>query len=145
MPEVNLKPMECGMAGQGILKIERIALGVGVILYSAAHKRAAGAHIVAPVSPTPNPNHPGQYANVAIPHILDGLRQQGVEPPFSVAVAGGATMMAMSAGANLGQKLVAAVKDELQKANLDVKMEDTGGQKIRSMVLDIDAGKIKIA
>jgi chemotaxis receptor (MCP) glutamine deamidase CheD len=42
------------------------------------------------------------------------------------------------------QHLIEAVKLALAKANLAVKIEETGGSKLRSMLLDIDAGKIRV-
>jgi chemotaxis receptor (MCP) glutamine deamidase CheD len=67
-----------------------------------------------------------------------------VKPPLSVAIAGGAALLRSQSAMGSSQKMADAVKEALQKASLQVKLEDTGGVKIRSMILDVDAGKIKI-
>jgi chemotaxis receptor (MCP) glutamine deamidase CheD len=84
------------------------------------------------------------YANTAIPHDLEALAQRGVKPPFSIAIAGGASMLKSQNASGSSQQVVQAVKDALKAANLSAKIEETGGTKIRSMTLDIDAGKIRI-
>jgi chemotaxis receptor (MCP) glutamine deamidase CheD len=53
-------------------------------------------------------------------------------------------MEGSSAGASMGIKVVEAVKAALSKAKLSIAKEDTGGSKIRSIVLDIDKGQIDI-
>jgi len=142
MAETSVKIMQCGIASTGLLRIDRIGVGVGVILYSALHKTGAGVNVLAPDSVTPTPENPAKYANTAIPYALDQLKKRGVKPPFSVAIAGGSAML--QSAASMGQKLVEAVKDVLKKAHLNTKLDQTGGSKVRSMVLDIDTGKIKI-
>ena len=150
--------MECVLANKGRLKIGHIGAGVGVILYSAGSKVGAGLHILAPHSGPRLPDNPGMYANTAIPYILDQLENQKAKTPFSVALAGGATMLNVSDMASVGPRVVNAVKDALTKghltvdevkdalraADLNIKIEKTGGSNIRTMVLDIDAGKIKV-
>jgi chemotaxis receptor (MCP) glutamine deamidase CheD len=44
----------------------------------------------------------------------------------------------------MGVKVVEAVKEALSKAKLSIAREETGGSKIRSIVLDIDKGQINI-
>ncbi|MBW2016168.1 MAG: chemotaxis protein CheD [Deltaproteobacteria bacterium] len=145
MPDISVKLLQYAIAQSGRLRIDHIGSGVGVILYSAAQKTGAGLHILAPKSGKLTAKSPVMYANTAIPYILDQLRGKGVNPPFSVAIAGGATLLGKGAAINSGQNVVEAVKDALKKANLGVKIEQTGGNRVRSMILDIDAGKIKIA
>jgi chemotaxis receptor (MCP) glutamine deamidase CheD len=85
------------------------------------------------------------YANTAIPFALEELARKGVTPPLSVAIAGGAALLKSQNASGSSQHLVDAVKQALAEASLSVKLEETGGAKMRSMVLDIDAGKIKVA
>ena len=144
MAEISVKLLQCAVANFGILKIDHIGSGVGVILYNATQKIGAGLHILAPTAGTITAKNPVMYANTAIPHVLGQLQAKGAVPPFSVAIAGGAGMMGKETVLNSGQKVVEAVKDALGKVNLRVKIDQTGGNKIRSMILDINAGKIKI-
>lgn len=137
-------PLRCVMATGGVLRINNIASGIGIIIYSAAHKIAAGAHVMMSSSLAQEGANPGGCANTVIPHILDRFKERGVGPPFSIALAGGATMLHTSKG-DIGKKLVATIKGALSQAGLQVKLEKTGGRQIRSMTLYIDEGKIGIA
>ena len=46
--------------------------------------------------------------------------------------------------AMMGQQLVDELKKNISEANLQVKVEETGGTKVRSIVLDVEKGKIVI-
>ena len=142
MAETSVRIMQCAVASTGLLRIDRIGVGIGIILYSAFHKTGAGVHILAPSSGTPTPENPAKYADTAVHYVLDQLKKKGVKPPFSVAIAGGGTML--QSVASMGPRNVEAVKDVLKKAHLSVKHDQTGGSGIRSMVLDVETGKINI-
>lgn len=145
MLETSVKLLQCSVAQSGRIKIDHIGSGVGVILFNASKKTGAGLHILAPNSGTITVKNPVMYANTAIPYVLEQLKEKGVHPPFSVAIAGGAGLLGNGAGVISGKRLVDAVKEALRHANLSIKIEQTGGNKIRSIILEIDAGKIKIS
>jgi chemotaxis protein CheD len=134
--------MQWAVASSGVLKIDRVGVGVGVILYSPAKKTAAGIHVLAPNSVSATPENPAKYANTAIPYAIEQLEKQGAKPPLSVAIVGGASML--QGAASMGEKVVAAVKDALKKAGLIIKLDKSGGSKIRSMTVDIETGKIEV-
>lgn len=143
MAETSVRLMQCVVASEGVLKIESIGVGVGVIIYSSFQKKGAGIHILAAKSETPTPDNPAKYANTAIPYAIDELKKNGANPPFSVAIAGGGAML--QGASSMGLKNVEAVKDALKQAGLSIKLERTGGSGIRSVVLDLEAGKLKIS
>jgi chemotaxis protein CheD len=144
MAETSVKFIQCAVVSDGVLKIDRIGAGVGVILYSPALKKGAGLHILAPRAGSIKPSNPIMYADTAIPHVLSLLEKEGAKPPFSVAIAGGAEMLGREKSSNMGEKVVSSVKEVLKKAGLNVKIDKTGGTQIRSILLDVGAGKIKI-
>ena len=144
MAETSVKLLECVIATAGLLKIDQIGSGVGVILYSPSKKIGAGLHVLAPFSGRVGCQKPIMYANTAIPYALEELARRGVTPPFSVAIAGGAALLKSQNALGSSQHMVDAVKQALAKANLIVKLEETGGTKMRCMVLDLDAGKIRV-
>jgi chemotaxis receptor (MCP) glutamine deamidase CheD len=76
---------------------------------------------------------------------MEELKKKGVGPPLSVAVAGGAVMMGGANGSSIGQKVADAVQIALKKSGLTPKINKTGGAQVRNMVLDVDAGKIRVA
>lgn len=137
--------MKCLVADRGLLIIDRIGAGVGIIMYSPAQNIAAGLHVLAPYSDKPAPVNPIRFANTAIPNALFQLQKMGVEAPSSIAIAGGASIPEMPEAADVGPRIVKAVNRAFSKARLKIKLEDTGGPKIRTMILNIDVGKIKIA
>jgi len=145
MAETSVKLLACAIATAGLLKIDQIGSGVGVILYSPAQKTGAGLHILAPTSGHIASKNPYMYADSAIPYVLEELARRGVRPPFSVAIAGGAALLKSQSASGSVLHVVEAVKEALRKVNLAVKIEETGGTKVRSMTLDIDAGKIRVA
>lgn len=63
----------------------------------------------------------------------------------SVAIAGGASLLAGSGQDEVGSALVNQVKDILAGRKLSVKLENIGGTRLRTMILNIDEGKIKIS
>jgi chemotaxis receptor (MCP) glutamine deamidase CheD len=143
MPEISVPLLRCAVANAGLLKIDSIGSGIGVIIYDHARNIGTGLHILAAHSGDLKPSNNFMFANTAIPQALTEIGKKGGNPPFSVAIAGGAIMM--------GQKeqdpqktIVDATKEALKQAGLRVTLEQMGGNKMRCMVLDIDAGKIKI-
>ncbi len=137
-------PMKCEFASKGILRIDNIAAGVGVIMFNAAGRQAAGIHILRGESPGIIPKNPAYYADTGIAFMLEHFKKQSPNLQVSIAMVGGAKMLAISKKREIGSKVVTAVKDSLAKLRLQVKLEKIGGSKARSMILNIDEGKIKI-
>jgi chemotaxis receptor (MCP) glutamine deamidase CheD len=144
MSEISVPLLRCAVANSGLLKIDRIGSGIGVIIYDNARRIGTGLHVLAPHSGGLKPTNNFMFANTAIPQALTDIGQKGGTPPFSVAIAGGAVMMGGQTEPTAKKNIVDATKEALREARLQVTLEETGGSKIRCMVLDIDAGKIKI-
>lgn len=158
MSETSVRLMGHAVCERGLLKIGSIGAGVGVIIYSPASRIGAGVHVLAPHSGPRSPDNPAMYANTAIPLVLDELKELEAQTPFSVALVGGATLMNRPRMASTGSKpeapgkqalidgneTVTAVKNALSVADARIKIEETGGSQVRSIVLDVDGGKIKV-
>jgi len=144
MIETSIFPMQCVFASSGLLKIDNIASGVGVIIFSPASKVAVGMHLLRAVPTGANVLNPTYYAVTAIPYVVEEIEKRKMTPPFSVAIAGGGAMMPTERG-DVGAKMIAVVKEGLGKAGFQVKLEKMGGTRIRIMVLNIGEGKIKIS
>jgi len=142
MEQTSVKIMQCKTAKKGRLTVDCIGVGVGVVLYDRVKKVGVGLHVLAPRSAVPSPPNPAKYADSGVLHAIDMLaREGGIANPM-VAIAGGAAMEGSLSGASMGSKVVEAVKEMLSKAKLSIAKEDTGGSKIRSILLDIDTGQI---
>jgi len=144
MSEVIVPLLRCAVASSGLLKIDRIGSGLGVIIYDNTRRIGTGFHVLAPHSGGLKPTNSFMFANTAIPQALTEIGQKGGSAPFSVAIAGGAVMMGSQPEQASKRNVVDAAKEALREASLPVTLEQTGGNKMRCMVLDIDAGKIKI-
>ncbi len=143
MSEKRVVLLHCEVVNSGLLKIDRIGSGVGVIIYDKTRRIAAGLHVLVAHSHDSNPQNPFMFADTAVPQALTEISKKGGSAPFSVALAGGAVLLGGRAEQTSGN-LIEASREVLKKAGLEVTLEQTGGNKIRCMVLDIDAGKIKI-
>lgn len=143
MADILVKVAKFEMASKGLLKIDQIGAGVGVIMHSSANNIGAGLHILGPHTDSKGSN-PLMYANTAIPYALEQFEKNGVKAQWTIAIAGGASMMGQQSAASVGPKVSTAVKDALKEAHLNIKIDETGGPKVRSMILDIDTGKIEV-
>lgn len=138
--------MQCVVATDGLLRIDRVSAGVAVVIFSRTQKVAVGLHALRCNPPEGDEqSNVAYYVETAIPHALAQLEEAGISPPYSVAVAGGASMMGGSRHFDVGSRLVQAAKGCLAASGVQVKMEDTGGSRVRSVVLNIDSCKIKIS
>jgi len=145
MSETSVPLLHSAVAQSGLLKIDRIGSGIGVIIYDNARHIGVGLHILAAHSGGLKPANSFMYADTAIPQALSEIGQKGGSAPFSVAIAGGAAVMGAQTEQNPKKNIVNATKEALTQVGLPVTLEQTGGNKMRCMLLDIDAGKIKIA
>lgn len=141
----NVPLLGCAVAQTGLLVIDRIGAGIGVIIYDGGRHLGVGVHVLAASSGGLKPANNIMYADTAIPHALNEITKAGGRPPFSVAIAGGASVTGTPSSSDPKKNIVVAAKEALKKAGLAVSLEQTGGNKIRSMILDVEAGKIKIA
>jgi chemotaxis receptor (MCP) glutamine deamidase CheD len=142
--ETFVRPMQCVFASEGVLRIDRIGSGVGIVLLHKPRRLAAGAHVLRGASAGHQAANPAYFADTVIPHMLDEFSRQGAAKPFSLAIAGGASLLNAPSGDDAGSKLVALVKAVLERAGLPITFEETGDIFVRSILLNIDAGKIKI-
>ena len=76
-----IKPMNCGFASEGILRIDNIASGVGIIMFNAASRQAAGIHTLRGEAPGITPKNPAYYADTGIAFILEHFKTQSPAGP----------------------------------------------------------------
>ena len=144
MKTIIVKPMKCDFTDEGILWIDKIATGVGVILFNAQHKYAAGFHILRGLSKGQKVETPASFADTAIEYAIQEFAKKGIPLNISIAIAGGASLLE-GGDTDVGSALVKSVKEALATRNLAVKLENVGGKKLRTMILNVDEGKIKIS
>ncbi|MBM3133081.1 MAG: chemotaxis protein CheD, partial [Chloroflexi bacterium] len=89
-----------------------------------------------------------KYANVAIPELLQKMREHGaVRARLITKITGGAQMFTAGSagkGFDTGARNAEAVKKVLADEAITIAAEDTGGNKGRTVRLHIGTGKISV-
>jgi chemotaxis protein CheD len=125
---------------------------VGVVLYDRTAKLGGLAHIVLPKAPG-IVDHPGKYANTAIPALIaEFSRRLGGKVParLTAKLAGGATMFQVDGMArenlalNIGQRNHDAVEIILNQLTIPILARDMGGVSGRRLTLDTTSGIVTI-
>jgi chemotaxis protein CheD len=125
---------------------------VGVVLYDRAAKLGGLAHIVLP-SARGAVDHPGKYADTAIPALIaDFDRRLGgkVRSRLTAKLVGGANMFQLDAGLrensglNIGQKNQEAIEQILAELTIPILARDVGGTSGRRLTLDTASGIVTI-
>jgi chemotaxis protein CheD len=123
---------------------------VGVVLYDRIAKLGGLAHVVLP-SARGAIDHPGKYADTAIPALVaDFERRLGtkVRPRLIAKLAGGASMFQVNPDANstlnIGQRNQEAIEQVLSEWKIPILARDLGGTAGRRLTLDTASGMIAI-
>ncbi|PRY74657.1 chemotaxis protein CheD [Alkalibacterium olivapovliticus] len=127
-----------------------IGLGscIGIALFAPKAKMGALSHIMLPDSTSFNDisNWP-KFADLALPKIVDELREKASEEELLVKIAGGASMFSFSTESpilQIGQRNIEAVKTCLEELKLKIISEHVGGKMGRSMFVDLDTFDVKV-
>ena len=134
--------------GEG--RIITYALGscIGISFYDPAIKLGALLHIMLPERQSPTDASLFKYADTGIAETLRKLKVFGMMKSRTIVkIAGGAKMFAIKGNAsfgNIGERNAAKVKQILRAEGLRLVAEDTGGTYARTMVVDVDTGKVTI-
>jgi chemotaxis protein CheD len=125
---------------------------VGVVLYHRSAKLGALAHIMLPSSPA-NTDHPGKYADTAIPAMIADI-ERALGPDarrrLSAKLAGGASMFQVDSAAlensqlNIGQRNQETIERILGSLNIPIIARDLGGNTGRRLILDTASGMVTI-
>ena len=111
--------------------------------------RAAGlAHILLPSSEVAaDVDHPGKYADTAIPSLLADLERlmaARVRGRLSAKLVGGADMFASSQAEGIGERNRQAVEQILAELRIPVGARDLGGRSGRRVTLDPATGRVVV-
>ena len=106
------------------------ALGscVGLCLYDSAMGLAGLSHILLPDSSMcPSDKNVMKFADTAVPALIERMERSGASRRRIVAkMAGGARLFGGTAGINVGERNVLAVKEQLSLFRIPLVAEDTG-------------------
>lgn len=149
------KEVKVGIADMKILRNEGIlityALGscIGISLYDPVIRLASLLHIMLPAAIGYSTGT--QVYKFADTGIQDTLRKMAIfggdKSRYECRIAGGAKMFEMqgnSSLANIGQRNTDSVKGILLREGIRVKGQQVGGNYARTMLVDVQTGKVKI-
>ena len=121
---------------------------VGVILHDRIGRAGGLAHILLPNSEVAaDVDHPGKYADTAIPSLLADLERllaARVRHRLTAKLVGGADMFASSQAEGIGERNKQAVEQILADLRIPVAARDLGGQTGRRVTLDPATGRVLV-
>ena len=120
---------------------------VGICIYDRMKKIGGLAHILLPLD-TSNGANIEKFAETAIPYLVQLLIKEGAKKEFmSAKIAGGASMFKFEASVSLGQigeRNIEETKKTLEKLQIPLLDEDTGGSSGRVIDFFLDDGHLKV-
>lgn len=121
---------------------------VGIVIFDKFARVGGMVHIMLPDSTQfKNPDNPAKFADTGIKLLLGELLKIGGKHSNLVAkIAGGAQMFKghTSNLLNIGERNIKKTKDVLSSLKIPLIAEDTGGNKGRTMILQMDSGKVLV-
>jgi chemotaxis protein CheD len=119
---------------------------VGVVIYDAIGRVGGMAHILLPDSRTASdPDHPGKYADTAIPRLVADLERLAATKAryrSTAKLIGGASMFALTQSESIGERNQRAVEEALSGFGIRVVGRDLGGQTGRRVTLETATGRV---
>lgn len=131
-------------------KLITLGLGscVGVAIYDKVTKKGGLSHIMLPDSTFfKREMKPEKFADLAIPMMVEEISKNKSNRNMVAKIAGGASMFNFSDNGlnnNIGEKNVLAVEKKLKEMGIPILASDTGGNKGRTMIVDLENFNISI-
>jgi chemotaxis protein CheD len=118
----------------------------GVVLYDRLARLGGVAHIVLPDSRGAT-DHPGKYANTAIPALIDDMERAAgrkIRPWITAKLFGGASMFQGGASIDIGRSNQVAVERILANLGVSVLARDMGGDAGRRLTFSTATGIVAV-
>jgi chemotaxis protein CheD len=146
-PEIVSVPMGRWAVAAAPTQI-RTLLGscAGVVLYDRSARLGGVAHIVLPDS-RGSSDHPGKFADTAIPGMIEDLKAllgRTSSPRLVAKIVGGASMFPRAPVINIGVMNQNAVETILSGLGIPILARDVGGDTGRRLTLDTASGIVSI-
>lgn len=131
--------------------IQTLGLGscVAVILLDPVHQQVGMVHIALPdstIHPEKSKILPGYFADSGLPILVEKMKKDGSLSKGTVAkIVGGAAVMDPNSTFNIGKRNALAIKKILWGFRLGILAEDIGGNHSRSVVVDVDDGRVVVS
>ncbi|MEE8381570.1 MAG: chemotaxis-specific protein-glutamate methyltransferase CheB, partial [Thermodesulfobacteriota bacterium] len=145
--------------GMGEIEVKKsphllMAVGIGsciaVVLYDGDTRIGGLSHIVLPYIEEAHDNsHPARFADVAIDMMIGEMKRQGVcIQNIKAKIFGGANMfpeiIPSKSTMDVGKRNILAVREELKKHNIEIVIEEVGGQIGCTVLFDTSDGSVLV-
>ncbi|MDR7869627.1 MAG: chemotaxis protein CheD [Tissierellaceae bacterium] len=121
---------------------------VGIAIYNKKTKIGGLSHIMLPDSTFFSKEmKPEKFADLAIPAMINEISKDTIGKDLVAKIAGGANMFNFSdngLNSNIGGKNVLAVEKILKELGIPILARDTGGNKGRTMIVDLETFVVSI-
>ncbi len=123
---------------------------IGITMYDNIKKIAGMAHVVLPSAKETSGQVAllGKYADTAIPEMIAKMKELGAQTKdIEIKMVGGAQMFNLERGGNIlniGMRNILAVKTAIEKEKLKISASDTGGNKGRTLKLNVETGTVLV-
>ena len=146
---VGLGEMKVTRESSAVLTCLGLGSCVAVCAYDPGAKVGGMAHVVLPSSEGRDVKRSAKYADMAIPMLLDEMRNQGaLKSRLVIKLTGGAELSkaaGMDNAFKIGERNEAAVKEALAKEGVKVVAAELGGSKGRTARLLVGSGSVVVA
>ncbi|WP_435349052.1 chemotaxis protein CheD [Haloarchaeobius sp. HRN-SO-5] len=137
-----------GKESEDTLKSYGLGSCLAIALYDPDSEIGGLAHVMLPDGDAADgaDTQPGKYADTAIRAMLRRMVEKGASyTSVEAKIAGGSDMFEFeSFGDGVGNRNVAAAKDELEKLGVPILSEDVGGNKGRTVEFDVSTGTLAV-
>lgn len=121
---------------------------VGIAIYDKKTKKGGLSHIMLPDSTFfTREMKPEKFADLALPLMVEEISKNKINRNLVAKIAGGASMFNFSdngASGGIGQKNILAVEQKLKEMGIPILGSNTGGNKGRTMIVDLETFDVSI-
>ncbi len=147
--DVGIGEWKVSNKADDIIKTYALGSCVAVMTYDAKNGIAGMIHIALPeskVNPGKAERLPGYFADTGLPELIRGMERRGAEKRnIKVRIAGGASIMDENRNFDIGRRNTIAVKRFLWKNGMGVIKEDTGGNRSRTVAMNVSDGIVTLS
>ncbi len=133
-----------------LLRSVGIGSCIAVTLYDRDTTIGGLAHIMLPcVEEALNKSHPARFIDAAIGMMINQMKRRGARiQDVKAKIFGGANMfpeiISADSTMNIGRRNISAVREELEKHNIDIIAEEVGDHIGRSLLFDTSDGSVVV-
>jgi chemotaxis protein CheD len=147
--EIRVRVADYAVAATGTITTIGLGSCVAIALYDAAVRVGGLAHVLLPSETmSRDRSNPAKFPETALPLLMAEMAKLGARAGrITAKIAGGASMFASlipTAGINIGERNVIAVREVLAGMKVPIVGEDTGKDYGRTVFLHLEDGRLEV-